>query len=358
MIDPHVHLRDQGQRKAETIKHGLSVAKMCGITHVFDMPNTYPEPVTSREVLKARFALADEANVEGIEYHTFFGLTSDRLEVIRAVNIYNDFFPKVVGLKLYMAPTTGNLAVENESDQRMIFEILNERDYKGVVAVHCEDRNYFDPSLYVLGQTETYSLSRPPISELKAIERIINIAKETNFKGILHICHISTKDGIELVKKERKNIYITCGATPHHALLSSEDAKNREKFLKVNPPLRSIQDRDAVFNSLLDGTISWIESDHAPHTIYDKEFNDAAGLPGFAGYLYLIKKLRKASINQSIFDGLIAKNAAKTFGIKITDDDLQVPRSHISISRQAQNEYRYFPYELEEDIETKTGDKK
>ena len=141
--------------------------------------------------------------------------------------------------------------------------------------------------------------------------------KETGFLGHLHICHISTKEGVALVKKAKKEgMNISSGATAHHALLNTEAYKKQGLFVKMNPPLRAEEDRKAIFNSLVLGDIDWIESDHAPHTIKDKE-KGASGVPGFAGTLLLIKALRKAGVSDEKLNILCGEKVNEVFGFAL-----------------------------------------
>ena len=124
---------------------------------------------------------------------------------------------------------------------------------------------------------------------------------------------------------------ITCGATPHHILLNKEA---ETELMKMNPPLRPESDRLAIWNALFDGTIDWIESDHAPHTLEDKQ-NGASGLPGFEGMLLTINTLRNAGMTESRLDELFCTDALKAFGIneksspvpQVTDDMLAAARN-------------------------------
>ena len=108
MIDPHVHFRDWNQSEKETVAHGLAVAKACGFTHVFDMPNTDP-PLTDRKTILKRFALAE--GITGIEYYVWAGLTADPAQIEEVVEIYAELRPKVVGLKLFLGQSTGHMGV-------------------------------------------------------------------------------------------------------------------------------------------------------------------------------------------------------------------------------------------------------
>lgn len=307
MIDPHVHLRDWNQSEKETVAHGLTVAKQCGFTHVFDMPNTNP-PLTDRETILKRFELAKE--IKDIEYHIWAGLTSNPVQIKQMVDVYNELHPKVVGLKLFLGQSTGNMGVTTYDKQRLVIKTLTELNYKGTVAVHAEKESLMRPEKYIEGHFETHSLARPKEAEIEAVRDILNIAKETGFEGNIHIAHISTKGAIELVKKAKKNQRVTMGVTPHHALFTIEDAKDYDKLLKMNPPLRNENDRNAVFTSLLDGTADWIESDHAPHTLAQKKAG-ASGIPGFYNMLTLIETLKKHDISESRLKDLTYNNCKK-----------------------------------------------
>ncbi|HAL18751.1 MAG TPA: dihydroorotase [Spirochaetaceae bacterium] len=347
MIDPHVHLRDWGQSQADTIAHALRIAEKCGFTHLFDMPNTVPETVTSLEAFKKRIRTADEAGVHGIEYHTYIGLTGEEGQIFDAMGICQDFFPKAIGLKLFLGPSTGNLEVCNEDALARIFEALSNRKYKGVLAVHCEDKRYFRPALYDASDFSTHSIARPPESEWRSVEAVIGFASKNGFEGVLHIAHVSCAQSVKIIKEKRKalpKMRITFGVTPHHALLTCEDAKDGKRLLKVNPPLRSSEDRRVVFESLLDGTADWIESDHAPHTLADKA-KGASGIPGFAGFLHLIATLRKAGITRKRLEELVCTNAAKTFGISTSERDIQIPEDCATLCREAQEEYSVSVYD-------------
>lgn len=342
MIDPHVHLRDWNQQDKETMLHGLKVAKACGFTHVFDMPNTNPA-ITSREVAIARLADASDAKkkVKGISYHLYGGLTLDKSQIKEMVSLYNELFPLVVGLKLFAGHSTGNMGIIGKDKQLSVFKALKEFGYKGVLAVHSEKEELISNDKFIMGKWETHSLARPNEAEVESIRDLIDAALSVGFEGTLHIAHISTKASVELVKANRDKLRITMGATPHHALYSQKDAECHEKFLKMNPPLRSEEDRDYIFNSLLDGTIDWVESDHAPHTLADKE-SGASGIPGFTGMLVLLDALKKAGCSDEALKKLFGGNAMSAFGLEA--EEVSLPNKiqyKISASRE---EYPIKPF--------------
>lgn len=342
MIDPHVHLRDWKQEEKETILHGLKVAKACGFTHVFDMPNTNPA-LTSRELIINRLADASDAKkkVKGISYHLYGGLTLDKSQIREMVSAYNELFPLVVGLKLFAGHSTGNMGIIGKPKQLEVIKALSEFGYKGVLAVHSEKEELMEADKFIPGKWETHSLARPSKAEVESVRDLIDCCLEANFQGTLHIAHVSTKEAVELVVKNRDKLKISMGATPHHALYSQKDAECHEKYLKMNPPLRTEEDRAFIYNALIDGTIDWVESDHAPHTLEDKE-NGASGIPGFTGMLVLLDSLRKDGCSEDRLKELFAFNAAKVFGLD--EEDAIIPEKLASKINKSREEYPVKPF--------------
>lgn len=343
MIDPHVHLRDWNQSSKETIEHGMKVASRLGFNHLFDMPNTNP-PCTDRDTILSRLADGGEsAEKTGVSYHLYGGITSDEDQIREMVDLHDELFPLVVGLKMFAGQSTGNMGIIGKEKQKAVFKVLSDARYKGVLAVHAEKEELMNPSLFVPGKWETHSLSRPAIAETESVRDLIESAEETGFKGTLHICHVSAASTIKLVIEKRKTapFRITMGATPHHALLTVEDAAKHELYLKMNPPLRSEEDRAAVFASLMEGTIDWAESDHAPHTIEDKE-KGASGIPGLPGMLLLLAKLREAGCSEERLEHIFGKNAAVAFGL--SDYSSSIPDNPIALFSEMSGEYQWNPY--------------
>ena len=319
MIDVHVHFRDGVQSEKETIKHSFSVAKRCGILSCFDMPNTVP-PLTNRKEIKERLEYGELIAKEidkRLTYRIYAGITNTIDQIQDVVQIYNELFPRVVGFKMFAGHSTGNMGILEKEMQRTVYKTLTECGYKGVIAVHCEKTQFMREELFDIAKPETHSLARPIKAEVESIKDQIDLVKETGFEGHLHICHISTKDGVLLVKKAKEaGVDISSGATAHHALLNEGAYKTEGLFVKMNPPLRDEENRKAIFDSLILGDIDWIESDHAPHTVKDKE-KGASGVPGFAGTLLLIKALQKAGISNERITALCGGNVNKVFGFNL-----------------------------------------
>ena len=319
MVDPHVHLRDWNDLKKETIYHGLKVAYECGINEVFDMPNTNP-PLISRDAILDRISSASEAiqklKKKDIYYHVYAGLTKDKKQISQVVSAYNELFPLVIGLKLFAGHSTGGMGIISYKEQEEVFKTLVKEKYKGVIVVHCEKESLLDNSKFNKKDFTSQSIARPREAEIESIKDILNIGRKTNFEGTIHIAHLSTKEGLKLIqdaKKEVNPFSISCGVTAHHALLTKK-AANRESYAKMNPPLRCEEDREALFNALLNGGVDFIESDHAPHTLEDKE-KGASGVPGFSGTLLLIKALIDKNISRDRIKDLMGRNVYKVFGL-------------------------------------------
>ena len=338
MIDPHVHLRDWNEKEKETLVHGMESGYLSGIDTFFDMPNTNP-PITNRENALKRIEDGIKAEEElrkrgmDVHYHLYLGLTPNKEQISEMVSLYSSLFPRIIGLKLFASHSTGNMGIIDEEEEKNVFQVLADLDYKGVVAVHAEKTSLFTTNA-------SHALSRPSISEIESVRDMIKFATNAGFKGRLHIAHISTKGALELVKKakEEGKIKITSGATPHHALFNLE---SENKYLKMNPPLREEEDRAFIFSSLLSGDIDWIESDHAPHTLRDKE-NGKCGIPGFKGTLLLIDKLRECGISEERLEKLLNTNIASTFGLG--NSKLSIPTDTQGREKIIGDRYPFDPY--------------
>lgn len=310
MVDPHVHLRDWNQNDKETIYHGLSLYSSLSFDTIFDMPNTSPA-ITNRENALKRLRDADSAIHRldrDIFYSIYLGLTSDSEQIKDMVDLYYSLYPRVCGLKMFCSQSTGNMGIVTLAEQEKVYSTLISTGYDGVLALHAEKEALFNK------EATLHEDKRPPESESESIKDQIKLLEELGFKGKVHICHVSTKKGLEEITeaKKRNIIKITAGVTPHHALLSREEGN---KYSTMNPPLRREEDRAYIFSSLLNGVVDIVESDHAPHTLLDKE-RGASGIPGIEGMILLIERLRENNISEELLNALFGRNALTLFGIK------------------------------------------
>ena len=279
LIDIHTHLREPGFESKETIKTGCEAAAAGGFTTIACMPNTDPAVDNSAtvEYIKSK---TDQAVINVLPIGS---ITKKREgKVLSEIDSL-----KQAGIK---AISDDGNPVMNNNIMRKAMELANSLDLP--VISHCEDLNLVGEGVMNEGHYST-KLDLKPIP---SVAEDIMIARDillTEFTGAsLHIAHLSTKKGLELIKNARKKgINVTVEVTPHHLILTDEAVKGYDPSTKVNPPLRSSQDRDALIEGLEKGDIDAIATDHAPHTFQDKEgeFDNAAnGISGLETALSLI----------------------------------------------------------------------
>ncbi len=312
-IDPHVHCRDWNQKEKETISTAGHAALHGGVTRVHDMPNTSPPILTHTDVEKRIETM--KSSETPVEYGLYCGVTANKSQIREAVEAVKKY-DEVVGLKLYAGESTGELAVPERKDQRMVYKALSELSYRGVLAVHCEKESEFREEVWSVNSPETWCDIRPPGAEIESARDQVNFASVSGFKGTLHICHASLPETVRLAR-DMKTLKVTCGVTPHHLLLTYESMKKKSRglFYKVNPPLRRDDSVQGLVKELFRGKIDWIETDHAPHRINDKLYAPfCSGMPGLDSYANFISTL--SAHFKVPFDDLLkmtSGNASKTF---------------------------------------------
>ncbi|NLI70009.1 MAG: dihydroorotase [Firmicutes bacterium] len=267
MVDIHVHLREPGEEEKETIATGTAAAVAGGVTTVCCMPNTDPA-VDNKLVVAYIKEHARQANLAHV--YPIGALTRGRGG--REMTDYASLLS--AGVKAFS--DDGSYV----NDSMIMMNIMKYLSQFEVVAIsHCEDAGLaaggvahdgYYANLLGLG-------GMPHVAETAAVGRDILIAEATG--GKLHIAHVSCAASVELIRwaKER-GIQVTAEVTPHHLLLTEEALEGYNVMAKMNPPLRSKEDREALLHGLQDGVIDIIASDHAPHRREDKErpFADAA----------------------------------------------------------------------------------
>jgi dihydroorotase len=289
-IDPHVHCRDWSQSKKETIKTAGKAALHGGVTRMHDMPNTSP-PIITQDDIEKRIETYRKSKTP-VEYGLYAGLTAKQSQIRDAVEAVSKY-PEVVGLKLYAGESVGSLALPDEKDQLLVYKMLTRLGYKGVLMVHCEKESEFSGKAWSFNHPETWCDIRPPKAEIESVRDQIKFAIKSGFKGKLHITHTTLPETVNLVNGT-STLKVSCGATPHHLMLSYEAMKKKSRglYYKVNPPLRGREDVQALVKELFDGNITWIETDHAPHTLDEKLSTDfLSGVPGLDNYSNFITAL-------------------------------------------------------------------
>lgn len=323
MIDPHVHCRDWGQSYKETIEHALHVAEKIGLSGIFDMPNTSP-PINSKELIEKRLADAYRTS-SPVFYGLYAGLTSNPNQIKEVVKSWKELFPRVVGLKMFAGHSVGNLGIIEENEQKLVYQTLAEEEYTGVLVVHCEKESLLKKDIWNPSNPKSHSYARPPESEVESIKDQLIFAGHSEFRGNLHITHVSVPESIEVIEASRRwsKLKVTCGVTPHHCTLSYDlIPESREGLLyKVNPPLRGKDSVERMLAFLKEGKINWIETDHAPHTLKDKLEDFMSGFPGMPYYPYFLNFLRKEGFSDEQIRSLTHHNINKIFGLNLPESD-------------------------------------
>ncbi len=302
LVDMHCHLREPGFESKETIKTGIQSALAGGYTAICPMANTSPA-VDNLMTLKYTFDRAKEADEIG-----FYPICAVSIG-LQGQNLVN------------MSELKDNGAVAFSDDGRPLENLklyrvaLEYADSLGALIIsHSEDSSLATGGVINEGATST-RLGLQGISDLAesvAVARELEVLRYSG--GKLHFAHISTKRSIELIRQAKKDgLSVTCETAPHYFSLSDEDIKTFEAKFKMNPPLRSREDKEAVIEGLQDGTIDVIATDHAPHTLEEKLMpiqKAPMGIVGFEtslglcitnlvdrGYLTLSQVIEKLSLN-------------------------------------------------------------
>ena len=285
LIDCHVHMRDQQLAYKETFFTGTSAAAAGGVTSVIDMPNNKPVTMDSFS-LKERMKLAEKHAMINIAFNSAF---PKRLEEVAEV-----VDAGAVGFKVYLSSRIGGIDID---DDDLLLAAFREAAGNGVpVAVHAEDREIIEEQrneMEVVGRNDAdaYVAAHPPEAEVKSIQRILQLVKKSGVR--IHFCHVSSKLGLDavIVAKEA-GLPVTCEVTPHNLLLSSEQYRRSGFFALTDPPLRTQEDVSTLWSALKHGFIDVIASDHAPHTIKEKNVDSVweakAGVPGLETTLPLL----------------------------------------------------------------------
>ncbi|MEA4922722.1 MAG: dihydroorotase [Eubacteriaceae bacterium] len=253
-IDVHVHLREPGFEYKETIKTGTEAAAAGGYTTVCPMPNLKPAPVDAAS-LKVQTDIIESDGL--INVYPYGAITSDQSGRGK-LSAMKEMSDKVV------AYTDDGKGVQ---DEKLMTDAMNEtRSLGKLIAAHCEDESF---------PTED------PASEWKQAARDISLAMQTGCP--YHICHVSAKETVQLVRAAKgAGIDITCETAPHYLIFTDEDVKDEGQF-KMNPPIRKSEDREELIQGLKDGTIDMIATDHAPHRADEKKGGFKGSLFGIVG---------------------------------------------------------------------------
>ena len=300
MIDVHVHFREPGGEHKEDWTTGSRAAAAGGVTTVFDMPNNAP-PVTDQQGVAGK---RERAKKSLVNYGMYVGATKENVLKINEVR-------DVVGVKVYMGSSTGNLLLDNIAD----FVKLVENTTKHIV-VHAENEEMIKYFSEKFRATKMHHKMRDNFCA--AVAAASTGIAANYFKKHVHIAHMSTKEEVEFLKKY-KTEYITCEVCPHHLFFDQEFFCEHGNFGKMNPPLRYAEDTKSLWDAVNAGLIDMIATDHAPHTKDEKhqEFEKApCGVPGVqTAYPLMLDAALNKKTTIATAVRLCAENPARVFGL-------------------------------------------
>jgi dihydroorotase (multifunctional complex type) len=313
LIDAHVHLRDEGKAYKEDFQTGTAAAAAGGFTTVLDMPNN--QPVTMSVVtLKNRMALAQRRILVNVG---FYSELPHKVEETQAI-----VDEGAIGFKLFLGSQVGGVNVDDDEGLKEAFNSVASLNVP--VAVHAEDKTLLTVNENKLKQAKKNSIAafqnaHSDVVEAKAVERILKISAPTGVR--LHLCHISTKAGLDAIAEAKKEgRKVTCEVTPNHLLMSTADLARLGQLLIMAPPLRSIDQVEALWKGMEAGLIDSLGSDHAPHTLEEKLVSNVwdvkVGVPGLETTLPLIlTAVRKNRLSLSQAMTFLAEKPAGIFGL-------------------------------------------
>ncbi len=274
VIDPHVHMRDPGMTHKEDFTTGSMACAKGGITLFFDMPNTVPNTITKEALENKKKEMIGKSYVNYAFW--FGGSKADNHEIVKEVQ------NEVIGTKVFMNVSTGNMLVEDEKVLENIFKSSK------LVGVHAEG---------------------------DMVKKAIELSEKCDVP--VYLCHLSTKEEVEYVREAKKRGLKVYGeVTPHHLFLNVEDVK-KNPLLRMKPELKTKEDNEALWEGIIDGTIDTIGTDHAPHRIEEKKEKLIFGIPGAENSLeMMLKAVRCDKISMEKLTKIMSENQAKIFGLE------------------------------------------
>lgn len=322
-VDPHVHIRAPGHDERETFESGSKDAALGGVTTIIEMPFASPPP-HSPEIVKNRMNVADKEVVVDIAFYGAAG--TDYLDDVIPCSKSG-----IVAFKTFLHEALPGRAKEfigltapNTGDQ---YELMEKIAQTGVmIGFHAENNDMINKNIAKLRREGKISpiyhgRSRPPVVEIEATSKILLFAEKIEVK--VEICHISTPEAVELVNRAKsKGVYAIAETCPHYLFLNENALNKVGVFAKCNPPLRSEEERQGMWEMVNGGSIDIIGSDHAPYTKEEKErgsediFVPPAGFPGLSTRLPLLfTAVKEGKMELDRMVELICENPAKIFGL-------------------------------------------
>ena len=262
LIDTQVHFREPGLEYKEDIYHGSLSAIKGGITAFFEMPNTLP-PTAKPEDLEEKIHRAEQNS--WCDFAFYLGVVQENKDLLNEIENRQ----ACPGVKIFLGNSTGNLALEDEATLNNIFS-----KRKRITAIHSEDESRLQSRKHFANTKPLHARNHPvwrdPEACLISTKRVVALARK--YTTPVHILHVSTKEEMEFLA-DHKDI-ASIEVTPQHLSLQAPDCYEKYgSFVQMNPPIREKKHQDALWTALRSGLVDMIGSDHAPHTIEEKQKN-------------------------------------------------------------------------------------
>ncbi|WP_096435157.1 dihydroorotase [Alteribacter populi] len=324
-IDPHTHFMDPGFTHRETFATGSMSAAAGGLTAHIDMPCCSKPSVRDGESFQKKLApIKDQAY---IDYCFWGGMTGEDVREGWLDNVWPQVEEGVVAFKVYMTPSVPTFPKVTDAEMLEIFHKVAETGLP--VGVHAENFDlcdFYTEKLKNEGRLDSpaWAEARNSLAEKVAIQLIISFAEATGAR--VHVVHMSTKEGVELVREAKKRgVQVTSETCPHYLMLNAEEAMTKfGTFAKIAPPLREKEDNVIHWEALEDGTIDFVGTDHAPYEIATEKkapdsdvWNSFPGIPGVETMVPILvsEGLNKGRLSLSRFVEVTSRNAAIHYGI-------------------------------------------
>lgn len=330
LIDPHVHFRIPGADHKETWHTGARAALAGGVTMVFDMPNNMPACTTVERAFEKKTLIDSQLQQVGIplRYGLFLGADQNHLEEIPRVQ------GPIIGIKVFMGSSTGELLMTEKAALDEVFRLAAEHDF--VVAVHAEDEERLRSRKQLFHHDRhpaVHSRIRDRQAAANALSQAIELAAKYGTR--LYALHLSTIEEMSLIREAKgSGVTVTAETTPHHLFLNEQAYNTWGTKVQVNPPIRTADDQVSVWAAIVDGTIDIIGSDHAPHTLEEKNHaypHSPSGMPGVETRLpLLLHACNSGRLDLQTVARLTRTNIEKLFRLQPNDDvvlvDMEVSR--------------------------------
>ncbi len=276
VIDDQVHFREPGAIHKEDLHTGSLACAKGGITSFLEMPNTNPETVTQERLIeKLELATAKCA----VNYGFYIGATAENIDELKNAE-------RTPGIKIFVGSSTGNLLVD---DQEILDRIFAETDL--TICAHCEDESTICANRAALGERleiADHTRIRDHQAAIIATRRIVELAQVHQHR--FHVLHVSTAEEVNFLRGDHAGL-ITAEVCPHHLYFTTDDYARHGSRIQMNPSVKGIKDVEALWEGLIDETIQVVATDHAPHTIEEKQMpypDSPSGVPAVENSLALM----------------------------------------------------------------------